>query len=196
MSEAAHAMAVGSDEGGAPPDVGATRPSLGGREDLMPFTKLDEKLAQIEEKKKAQNPMSSDVKRQEMELLRNFIIPPRKKEKIIWDLVVGGLILFSVIVVPWRIGFDRSPEPGGFGDILDWIIDVFFALDIVFNFRTAYYDKHGILITDTRQIRKSYLKGFFLIDFLSTVPFDRILPVGRQVGPALLRKDLPFKTQS
>ena len=36
------------------------------------------------------NPTTSDAKALEAELLKRWIIPPRKREKIIWDLLIGG----------------------------------------------------------------------------------------------------------
>lgn len=98
----------------------------------------------------------------------------------------GALILFSVLVVPLRIGFALQDPPNmSFAYILDWIVDVMFGIDIIANFRTAYFDNHGVLVTDLGRIRRNYMRGFFIIDFVSTVPFDRILPVGR--GAKLIR---------
>lgn len=51
-------------------------------------------------------------------------------------------------------------------------------MDILLTFRTTYYDPvSGDEIFDTRMIAKRYLMGRFIIDFLSTVPFDNIAKV-------------------
>ena len=42
------------------------------------------------------------------------------------------------------------------------------------NFRTAFYNHKGMLITDTRAIAEHYLTGWFAIDFLSCLPVGYI----------------------
>lgn len=80
------------------------------------------------------------------------------------------LIALSVITVPFRIGFDALPEGGWV--VVDWVTDCTFAVDIVLNFRTAYVNGH-ILVTSPDLMASHYLKGWFTVDFLSTMPFDR-----------------------
>lgn len=64
---------------------------------------------------------------------------------------MAGLILYSVVVIPYRICFDQPAE--GLMQVLDHLVDVMFALDIVINFRTAYFDGSGtVLITVPRLI--------------------------------------------
>lgn len=53
-----------------------------------------------------------DIRTAEKNLLRQGIIPPRYKYKVMWDMFIGGVILYSVIIVPYRIGFDDQPRPG------------------------------------------------------------------------------------
>lgn len=80
------------------------------------------------------------------------------------------LIGLSVIVVPFRIGFDWMPQ--GMWLVADLVTDFAFAFDIVLSFRTA-YEVGQILVTSPKLMALHYLKGWFAIDFLSTVPFDR-----------------------
>lgn len=40
------------------------------------------------------------------------------------------------------------------------------------SFRTAYVDEQGTIVTDQQQVALRYIKGWFLLDLLSTVPFD------------------------
>jgi hypothetical protein len=57
------------------------------------------------------------------------------------------------------------------------IVDASFVLDIYFNFRTGYVESEpaAFLVTSGRAVAYRYLKGFFLVDFLSTVPWDVVL---------------------
>jgi hypothetical protein len=87
-----------------------------------------------------------------------------------WDMVMIPFLLVILMVVPLRIGFDFEVPPGSGWFWIDVVIDVYFLLDIVVNFRTAYHNEHGQIETDTCLIAKSYMKGWFIIDFASCLP--------------------------
>jgi hypothetical protein len=46
------------------------------------------------------------------------------------------------------------------------------GIDLILTFFMAVFDDEGIIIDNMRQIRGNYLKGLFIIDFLSIVPFE------------------------
>lgn len=54
---------------------------------------------------------------------------------------------------------------------LDVALTLFFSIDIFLNFHTAYRED-GTLITDKETIRRRYLKSWFILDLLATIPFD------------------------
>ena len=91
----------------------------------------------------------------------------------IYIITSHRLLLFTAVVTPFRISFyDEEP--------LEWIItntivDVLFAIDIVLNFFSAYFDSSEELITDKNKIAKEYLKGWFTIDFISILPINYAL---------------------
>lgn len=58
--------------------------------------------------------------------------------------------------------------------ILESTIDSIFAVDIMLNFFTA-YSEDGIIITRPKLIALRYIKGFFFIDLIATIPFGYIL---------------------
>lgn len=58
---------------------------------------------------------------------------------------------------------------------LDVVVDVMFGLDIFLCFRVAYQDEQLVYVTEPRMIAHNYLRGWFIIDFLSTFPIDRII---------------------
>jgi hypothetical protein len=63
-------------------------------------------------------------------------------------------------------------------DVLNNIIDLAFFIDMVVNFRTTFYDiQTGDEIFDSKRTFMAYFKGRFLIDLLSTVPFDNIVSI-------------------
>ena len=105
-----------------------------------------------------------------------IIISPESNFRLAWDAFVGLLVVYYTIIVPVRVAFDRA-EPTDEETLLDMIFNIVFVLDIVLNFRTA-VKLDGVLIEDPRKIRNAYLKSWFLIDFLSTIPIDLIFVIG------------------
>lgn len=52
-----------------------------------------------------------------------------------------------------------------------------FLVDIFINLNMSYFSSDGEEIIDRRHIIWNYLKGSFIIDFLSTFPFEYITEV-------------------
>ena len=73
-----------------------------------------------------------------------------------WDLVLAGLIFYSMIIVPFRIGFEAEATGAVF--IFDVCIDIFFFCDICVNFNTGFYNGDQY-ICDRKRIAKKYLRG-------------------------------------
>ena len=59
--------------------------------------------------------------------------------------------------------------------IIDSLVDFTFAIDIVFNFFTAYFDEEEEIVLSRKLIAKNYVKGWFFIDLISIFPVNLIL---------------------
>ena len=86
------------------------------------------------------------------------------------------LALWNSFAEPVDIAF----EPPSFKhydiQVMNWIINTIFVLDIFLNFRTTYSNAiTGEEVIDPKMISKNYLTSTFWIDFISVVPFDIIL---------------------
>ena len=84
------------------------------------------------------------------------------------------LAIYNSIAIPLEITFRPKSLETNTAKILNRIIDIFFGLDILISFRTTYDDSDGNEITDGCMIAKNYFFGRFLIDLMSTIPFDEI----------------------
>ena len=84
--------------------------------------------------------------------------------------LVSVAIVASVIVMPFRLGFFIEADTVWWR-VYDGVIDLVFWIDILFNFRTTYLDDNMTHVTVTEMIIARYLKGWFLIDLVSTMPF-------------------------
>ena len=80
------------------------------------------------------------------------------------------MLLYSTIITPYKIAFVKKEPIGWF--IADIIVDLFFAVDIVLQFFTAYFDDNQELVTDRKVIACHYLKTWFALDFVAIIPFN------------------------
>jgi Ca2+-binding EF-hand superfamily protein/CRP-like cAMP-binding protein len=99
---------------------------------------------------------------------------PESTTRTVWDLVQVGLLMYVLISVPLRIGFDVDVPFNSFGFWVDFLVDIYFLVDIVMNFRTAVYNIHGVLVINKKDIACSYMTGWFSIDVLSCLPITYI----------------------
>jgi CRP-like cAMP-binding protein len=116
---------------------------------------------------------------------RRFVVDPRAKWKLYWDIVCGVFIVFSVIAIPYRLFFEARVSTMGM--VLDYFIDILFFFDMIFSFRTGFFNKQGHLIMNPRRIFKSYIRTWFVVDFFSTIPLDTIIYTLFEVPKARLR---------
>lgn len=84
------------------------------------------------------------------------------------------LMMGNLVILPWGITFFEDQNT------LPWITfnvasDTLFLADLVFNFRTGIMEgDNSEIILDPDVIRRRYLRGWFLVDFISSIPVDYI----------------------
>ena len=76
------------------------------------------------------------------------------------------------MVTPYRIAFveDETFE----WIVANYVIDFLFLIDMILCFMTAYYTEEYELVEDRAMIAKTYLTGWFFIDFLAIFPFEKV----------------------
>ena len=104
-----------------------------------------------------------------------FLINPKSDFSTRWDIFVGLLIIYSVVMIPFSIGY--ALEKNQTLTIFDWIVDVFFLADMIVQFSTAFENEQEEMITDWKRISARYLRTWFPVDFISTIPIDTIVKV-------------------
>ena len=101
------------------------------------------------------------------------IIYPGSMFKKCWDGIIICMALYSILVLPLEYCFNFENY------ILDIIIYIVFACNILIRFRFAIITESGKLEVDKQKISKLYLKGDFVINLISTMPtqyLGRIYP--------------------
>ncbi|GMF41998.1 unnamed protein product [Phytophthora fragariaefolia] len=108
-----------------------------------------------------------------------------------WDLLLTSLVVYTTLVVPYRVCFQVEAS-GGFA-VLENGMDVAFFIDIALNFITGLPLPSGEVSYNLRVIVKAYMRGWFAVDFLSTLPFEsiaKLFGVGNNAHAALLSAKL------
>lgn len=134
----------------------------------------------VETKSNDKNKLEVAKKKEEMEesldpmpeWLPWFTFHPNHPYKMAFDNLIGVCIIYSCIAVPLKIGFDLTTTTASI--TINSIVDFFFALDIIAGFRTVYIDDEGAIVHDMKKVAWRYATGWFLLDLVSTVPFDYI----------------------
>jgi len=85
------------------------------------------------------------------------------------------LSLWICFILPFEVAFEPSSLQTQTYRSINYIFDVVFILDILFNFRTTISDFiTGEEITDSKKIAMNYIKGRFFLDLLAAIPFEMI----------------------
>jgi hypothetical protein len=98
------------------------------------------------------------------------------KLRLRWDLFIILLALWNCIYIPFDAAFGVKESVAII--VVDRIIDVFFFMDILFNFFTTFINPlNKLLVTDLKKIALHYILGpRFIVDVLATIPFDYLIP--------------------
>ncbi|OQR85947.1 hypothetical protein THRCLA_10602 [Thraustotheca clavata] len=114
------------------------------------------------------------------------IVLPDSFIRWIWNLLNMLSLVYVCLYSPYLVCFRANPLEGfiSFYNIVntteeitwitrsDQIVELFYAIDIMLNFRFAFVD--NLTGTSSTQIRKHYLEGWFLFDLFLIMPWDLI----------------------
>eukprot|EP00397_Hematodinium_sp_SG-2012_P001168 GEMP01001169.1.p1 GENE.GEMP01001169.1~~GEMP01001169.1.p1 ORF type:complete len:1624 (+),score=210.31 GEMP01001169.1:37-4908(+) len=109
-----------------------------------------------------------------------ILLHPRSRRIIFWDNITTTALIFTAFVTPYEVAFlslDLSNLDMLF--YLNALVTTVFALDMViicFRIVEVQSTRNGrsYLVKDQRKIIWSYVTSWFLIDFISVIPFDVI----------------------
>ena len=105
------------------------------------------------------------------------LLHPDGKRKRLWSVFITILVIYSILSVPFLVGFDIARETLPLEmSVLEWIVDFLFVCDILVCFNTSFYslyDDAYVLIR--HRVHNHYLRGMFWIDMVSALPYDEVL---------------------
>lgn len=88
-----------------------------------------------------------------------------------WSTLIILFTLWTAVSVPFQEAFFHAGAPPWWANI-NITADVIFVLDILVNFRVAYYRGAGTLETGARKVMTRYARSWLLLDFIGGVPWD------------------------
>ena len=106
------------------------------------------------------------------------VIHPNSAARGAFDTLSLVLLIYTGIFTPYQIAFlsethtMRNIPDWTFAFALDRLVDVVFTVDLLLNFRSAYVGAYGHVVFNQREVAKQYLKSWFVLDFLSILPWD------------------------
>ncbi|CAM9312779.1 unnamed protein product, partial [Scytosiphon promiscuus] len=115
------------------------------------------------------NSLSKISSQDEAEEDSRFLLNHESSEKLAWDIVMMFLIIFSAFDSPMQIAF--HVDEVGVLWFVEVVVDFVFLVDVGLNFRTTVMDADTKeTITDIGEISARYLKGWFTLDIVSSLP--------------------------
>ena len=133
--------------------------------------------------------------------------------RVVLDILISIAAVLSVIIAPLDLSFDVASKHAWLEGV-ELVCTCLFITDLVVSFNTTYADStKDRLVTSHLEIACRYLKGWFLVDLISAIPFDLFVSGSGSQGanvaklvklPRLLRamrlirmvKQLPFQREA
>ena len=93
---------------------------------------------------------------------------------LVWDVIVACFVIAFVAVAPLRYAFRTTNKSDFTWQRNGWLrlenlSDLAFIADLFINFRTAFYNRDGKLVTNQRVIAYKYVMGWFCADACASV---------------------------
>ena len=101
-----------------------------------------------------------------------YVILPDSLFRKIWNLLILSYMLYTATLLPYKLVYqDESIDT----DFVDNSMIYVFILDLVITFFSAYHEKDDVLITSHKTIALKYIKTWFFIDLIASIPFNLVL---------------------
>ena len=139
---------------------------------------------------------ASAVHRSDMAIRRaesgGLVLMPTDPRVLRLDLIVFLALIYTASITPFELAFIDATDDTSSG--LFWcnrVCDLAFVADLLCNFFRAFRggaDDGGRMVKNRRRIAQRYLRGWFLIDALATVPWDLLAMLVAEVDKKTMNK--------
>lgn len=98
------------------------------------------------------------------------LISPNNVFKQAWNCLVILLLAYTATIMPFRFAFYDVIFWDGWA-VWELLLDFLFCCDICINFFSIYVRASGAIVTNRRQIVRRYLKTWFALDLIASIPY-------------------------
>ena len=92
-----------------------------------------------------------------IEIRKPFLFYPNDNIKNLWEILVTLCLLTTCILTPFNLAYSEILEKINWYMNLNYGIDIFFFLDIILNFNSAYNDETYSVVDDRKIIAQNYI---------------------------------------
>jgi len=113
-----------------------------------------------------------------------WMINPKSRFRMMWDIgIIMPFLVYLSVMMPYRMCFAKEAVLGSTVYWLEFMIDMFFLLDVIFSFRTGYFvvssdtggaEEEQEVEYDRWRVALVYFKSWFVLDVISGIPFALI----------------------
>ena len=105
-----------------------------------------------------------------------FIMNPDNYFLKVWEIIIFIITMYFLTVTPITVAFSDFDNINF--SIIEATMEILFIFDIPINFLTAYVNKEELLVRNKNLIAIHYLKKWFTLDVISSIPTTIILDLG------------------
>ena len=121
---------------------------------------------------------SNDDNESDEELDSNeYYINPETNIFFIYDFIIALGVFYSLLYLPYELANSLcicNPNINYIKVFFNIFIEILFLFDLIINFFLGYYNEEDKLIKRSKKIIKNYILGYFIVDLLSSIPFNTI----------------------
>jgi len=103
-----------------------------------------------------------------------WVFHPTNPIRLKWDAAISIIMVYIVVNIPIQICFEVDLPLSHPWSWSDFALNVFFMVDILINLNTGFYFEERLILS-RRLIAKQYMKLWFWLDLITSIPFDRLL---------------------
>lgn len=96
---------------------------------------------------------------------RRKILSPEDRIVFVWNMICAFAVIFVAIELPIRLSFPLNVDEKVYL-IGEWVLTIFFSVDIATVFVTAFEDEEGELFIDPFRVALRYARTWLIVDVI------------------------------